>query len=186
MARQLSPVELAIGGIAAMHGIHAVADMACASARQTTELTGRFRALAKMTTDHGDQHRIAGMRSALSRLLFVATHTLGMPTQVRPGVTLSPPQVHAVVAELGRGQGREVQRLMRIAADCRTLPAFIRGIGDRTDITALGLAAAVVLREVLRIRGGNDPMRRWVALGQITSKVVAAHYLQTTAASIPA
>jgi hypothetical protein len=186
MARQLSPAELAIGGIAAMQGIHAVADIAATPASQDRELAGRFRALARMTNEHGDQHGITGMRTALMRLLYVATRTLGMPMQVRLGITASPPQIEAAILELTSGQSLEVQRLMRIAAECRTLPAFVRGVGDGADITSLGLAAAVVLREVLRVRGGNDPMRRWVVLGQVTSSVIATHYLQRPAVTIPA
>jgi hypothetical protein len=185
MARQLGPAELSIGGIAAMQAIHAVTDIANTAHGHDRELIGRFRALVAMAIEHRDRHGASAMRAALTRLLFTTTHTLRQPVQVRPGVTATPPDIEAVAAELTRDQAPEVQRLMRMCAASRALPAFVRSIGEGADIISLGLAAAVVLREVLALRAGKDPMRRWVITGQVANNVIAAHYLQGTSGRIP-
>lgn len=190
MTRQLSPAELAFGGIAAMHGIHAIVEMASAAPHQEAVMAGRFRALVRMITDNNERRGVSGLRSALTRMLYVSAQTLGMPKQVQPGVVASPPRVEDSLNELSREQGPDVQRLLRMVADSRHLSNFVRAVGEGSspsELAALGMTAAVVLREVLRVRvSNNDPMLRWVTLGQVTNSVMAAHYLQGTAARVPA
>lgn len=183
MGRQPNASELAAGGISAMEAMHAVVDMASAPSDRMTVMIGRFHALVRMTEDTGNEHGLRGLRTALARLLYVSTQTLGLPAQARAGGATSQTQLHKSVMQLIPGQDPDVQKIMVTASECRSVADFLRvvinGSAATTTPTTLGNAAAVVLREVLRTRGGvSDPMRRWVILGQLTSTVVTAHYLQ--------
>lgn len=161
-----------------MEGVHAVFNMATAPSHQQAMLAGRFQALLQRIEATGSEAQRRSFAVGLARLLFAAVQA--MAVSPNPKVArMSPATVVATLTSLMQGQPADVLKVARMAAGSRLVADFIRSIGDpppRPDL--LATAAAVILRDVLRSRGGQtDMLQQWTLFGQLSNAVLTAHHM---------